>query len=229
MKYDCIFFDIGNTLYFFNYDFLCGLLAERFDISVGGVEMAEAHRKAQISVIRDGVSGFTHAELWDRTYMRWFELAGIDTEKRRDAIDSIRSHPFRHLFWARMEDGTREMLDWFRERGFKLGVISNAEGQIVRLLEYTGLRGRFEVVIDSSEVGVAKPDSRIFSLAMERMGAAPDRSIYVGDIVEIDVKGARQAGMTPILIDREGTNPDSGCITVARAIDLPKLAIFSGA
>lgn len=229
MKYDTIFFDIGNTLYFYNYDFLCELLADRFEIDVGGVELADAHRRAQISVIKGGIEGLTHAELWDRTYLKWFELTGIDNEKARSIIDSIRSHPFRHLFWAHMEEGTREMLDWFRERGFKLGVISNAEGQIRRLLEHTGTYSRFDVVIDSSEVGVSKPDSRIFTLAMERMGAVPSRSIYVGDLVEIDVAGAKGAGLTPILVDRYGNNADAGCITVARAVDLPKLSMFAGA
>jgi len=229
MQYDAIFFDIGNTLYFYNYEFLCGLLSERFNIEVNRAEIAEAHRKAQLSVISQGLDGLTHAEILDRTYGRWFELVGIDERVRGSVIDSIRRHPFKHMFWTRMDEGTKEMLDWFRERGMRLGVISNAEGQIKRLLDHTGLDSRFEVIIDSSEVGVAKPDAEIFRLALEGLGASPERSIHVGDIIEIDVAGARGAGLTPILVDREGRNSDAGCITVARAVDLPNLSIFSGA
>ncbi|MBN1283623.1 MAG: HAD family hydrolase [Proteobacteria bacterium] len=228
MRYDSIFFDVGNTLYFYNYDFLCGLLSERFDIEVDGAELAAVHRRAQLSVVREGLEGRTHEELWGRTYRRWFEMAGIDGEKAGEAIDAVRTHPFRHLFWSRMEEGTREMLDWFRERGFRLGVISNAEGQIRRLLEHTGINSRFDVVVDSSEVGVAKPDARIFRMAVEGVRSSPERCVHVGDMVEIDVAGARGAGITPILVDRDGATSEPGLITVARATDLPKLSIFSG-
>jgi len=226
MQFDVIFFDVGNTLYFFDYDFLCGLLSDRFDISANGAELAEAHRRAQLSVIGEGLEGLGHDELWRRTYSRWFTYAGIQEDKVGPVMEAIRSHPFRHLFWAKTDDGTREMLDWFRERGARLGVISNAEGQIRRLLEHTGLDNRFETIIDSSEVGIAKPDSRIFELAMERMGVAPERCIHVGDVPEIDVAGAKAVGITPILIDREGLNPDCGCIRLAKAVDLPGLEIF---
>ena len=229
MQIEAVFFDIGNTLYFYNYDFLCGLLSERFGIAANGAELAEAHRKAQLTVISDGLEGLSHAELWDKTYETWFRLAGIEERVRAEVIDSIRRHPFRHMFWARTEEGTREMLDWFRERGIRLGVISNAEGQIRRLLKHTGMDSRFEVIIDSSEVGIAKPDVGIFRIAMEGMGVAPERSVHVGDLFEVDVAGARAAGLTPILVDREGKKRDADCITVASAIDLPKLPIFAGA
>ncbi len=228
MQFDAIFFDIGNTLYFYDYEFLCELLSERFGIAVGGAELAEAHRKAQLSVISQGLEGLAHDEIWDRTYGRWFELVGVEGRLQGKIIDSIRRHPFKHMFWTRMDEGTKEMLDWFRERGMRLGVISNAEGQIKRLLDHTGLDSRFEVVIDSSEVGVAKPDTEIFRIALEGLGVLPERSIYVGDLIEIDVAGARGAGLTPILVDRDGRNSDADCITVARAVDLPNLSIFSG-
>jgi putative hydrolase of the HAD superfamily len=58
-----------------------------------------------------------------------------------------------------------------------------------------------EFVLDSSEVGVEKPDPRIFRLALERAGLAPDEAVYVGDIYSIDVLGARAAGMGAVLLD----------------------------
>lgn len=228
MKCDAIFFDIGNTLFFYDYDFLRGLILSRFDIEIDGALLAETHRRAQLEVVAEGFVTLTHGEIWEKTHRRWLSLAGVEEARQGPIIDSIRSHPFRHLFWTRMEEGTREMLDWFRERGVKLGVISNAEGQIMRILEHVGIDSRFDVVADSGIIGMAKPDAGIFRYALDSIGAAPERSLHVGDIYEIDVVGARNAGITPILVDREGIHRREGILTVARASDLPRLPMFAG-
>lgn len=228
MKFDTIFFDVGNTLFFFNYEFLRDLLVERFDVAVEVRELEEKHRAMQLSLVRDGLVGtMKNEQLWWEAYRRWFESVGVPPEDVRPISEAIRMHPFRHLFWSRMEDGTPEMLDWFRERGFRLGVISNAEGQIKRLIEHAHLDHRFDVVVDSGVVGVAKPDERIFQLAIERMGAKPARCIHVGDLFEIDVLGARAAGVTPILVDREGISAETDCLTVRRVGELPALPLFT--
>jgi putative hydrolase of the HAD superfamily len=82
-----------------------------------------------------------------------------------------------------------------------LAVISNANGTVREKLVRVGLAGYFEAILDSHEEGVEKPDPRIFEAAMARTGARPASSVYVGDMVCIDVEGARRAGMTPVLID----------------------------
>ena len=117
---------------------------------------------------------------------------------------------------------------WFQERGFKLGVISNAEGQIKRLVKHAQLDEKFEVVIDSGEIGITKPDEGIFRAALEGMGSTGEKSIYVGDQYRIDVLGARNAGITPILVERAYNADERDCITVPRVTDLPKLEIFQG-
>lgn len=228
MNYDAIFFDVGNTLFFYNYDFLRDLLAERFNVNTTNAELETAHKSALLSIVRDGITLKGHDVLSRETYKRWFTSVGVDEDRIDSAIDAIRSHPFRHLFWARLEDGTREMLDWFRERGFKLGVISNAEGQIKRLLEHTNMDYRFDVVLDSGVEGISKPDRRIFNKAAETIGTEPSRCIFVGDLYDVDVLGAQNAGMTPILVDRTGKYKNADCLTVARVADLTKLPIFSG-
>jgi putative hydrolase of the HAD superfamily len=57
------------------------------------------------------------------------------------------------------------------------------------------------IVVDSHIVGVRKPDAAIFTPALEAVGAAPDRVIYVGDTVKNDVAGARAAGLHPVHLD----------------------------
>jgi putative hydrolase of the HAD superfamily len=61
-----------------------------------------------------------------------------------------------------------------------------------------------ECVIDSGNVGVMKPDPRIFHLALEAMNLAPDDTWYVGDMPGIDVIGARKAGIHPVVMDPFG-------------------------
>jgi len=104
-----------------------------------------------------------------------------------------------------------------------MGVVSNADGRVRALLERAGLAPFLEVVIDSSEVGVEKPDHRIFLAATERFGTAPSACAYVGDIYEIDVLGARAAGLHPVLIG-SGDVPESD--PVDRAASLPELHAF---
>lgn len=228
MNYDTIFFDIGNTLFFYNYEFLRDMLAERFQVKLTLDEIRNGHNAMRLSVVTDGLNGkLSHDELWWEAYRRWFLGLGIPEEDVRQVSEAVRNHPFRHLFWSKMEEGTREMLDWFRERGFKLGVISNAEGQIKRLIEHANLGDRFDAIIDSDVVGFVKPDERIFMHAVERVGSRPERSVHVGDLFEVDVTGARRAGLTPILVDPYGLNEEADCIKIQRAVDLPKLSMFT--
>jgi len=69
-----------------------------------------------------------------------------------------------------------------------------------QLLEQAGLAQTLEFILDSSEVGLEKPDPRIFLAATERLNLPPAACAYVGDIYEVDALGARSAGLEPILI-----------------------------
>jgi putative hydrolase of the HAD superfamily len=60
-------------------------------------------------------------------------------------------------------------------------------------------------VVASGELGVAKPDPRIFAHAVERFGLAADEVVYVGDRILVDALGAAAAGLIGVWIDREGT------------------------
>jgi HAD superfamily hydrolase (TIGR01549 family) len=228
MNIEAIFFDVGNTLFFYNYDFLGGLLAERFGVQTNTAELAEAHEVVHKAIVAEGLAKEGQNVVWYESYRRWLRLLRVDEERIPEIIEAIRTHPFRHLFWMRMEEGTREMLDWFHERGVKLGVISNAEGQIRRLIEHAGLGERFDVIADSAIVGSAKPDERIFRFALDALGVEAAHAVHVGDLYDVDVVGARRVGLTPILVDREGTASSSECLTVSRAVDLPMLPLFAG-
>ena len=88
--------------------------------------------------------------------------------------------------------------------GIRLGVISNWDSSAKPILAGLGLLDSFEVVVISSEVGVSKPDERIFRIALEKAGIAPDRCLYVGDNYYDDAVGAAAAGMESLIVNRFG-------------------------
>ena len=85
--------------------------------------------------------------------------------------------------------------------GLRLAVVSNANGKLKVLFNRLGLSRHFEVMLDSTEEGVEKPDRRLFDIAVERMGARRDEVVHVGDLFSVDVEGARAAGLQAILLD----------------------------
>ena len=90
----------------------------------------------------------------------------------------------------------------------RVAVVSNSDGSVRGSLGEAGLLDLFEFVVDSHEVGVAKPDPAIFHAALERMGLEPSNAWYVGDSVFHDVNGARAAGLSrALLVDPYGLGP----------------------
>lgn len=101
-------------------------------------------------------------------------------------------------------------LDELAARGLPLAVVSNWDSRLPTVLAALGLSPRFRFVLVSAECGIEKPDPRIFRLAAERMGSAPDRLLYVGDLWPEDVKGPQAAGMPALWIDRDGGGEGAG-------------------
>jgi putative hydrolase of the HAD superfamily len=94
-----------------------------------------------------------------------------------------------------------------RERGIKLVVVSNWDWSLHERLAETGLTPLLDGALASAEVGAAKPDPAIFEAALRLTGTTPDQTWHVGDTPAADVEGARAAGITPVLIARDGGAP----------------------
>ena len=94
-----------------------------------------------------------------------------------------------------------------KQRGVTLAVISNFDSRLVRILDGLGIGPWFADVFVSSRVGYAKPDRRIFDVALSRHGLLAENAIHVGDSEANDLHGARKAGLKALLIDRK---PPSG-------------------
>jgi putative hydrolase of the HAD superfamily len=110
--------------------------------------------------------------------------------------------------FAGLRPGTRETLRELRERGARLGLVSNCSSDVRTMLDRADLLPLFDTVTLSAEVGLMKPDPRIFRHAMDALGVT--EGYYVGDGDDGELAGARRAGLTDVLFDlgegRSGTH-----------------------
>lgn len=105
---------------------------------------------------------------------------------------------------------TLPVLEAIRQEGYSLAVVSDAqksfcldEGRIL------GIESFFDHIVLSTHFGFRKPDSRLFSIACNLLEVTPPEAVFVGDHPDKDVSGAKQIGMSVILIDRSSRNRGS--------------------
>ena len=118
-------------------------------------------------------------------------------------------------------DDVIPVLERLRSAGLTLGIVSNFEEWLERLLERLGVRELFDVRVISGIEGVEKPDPRIFLLAMDRAGVEPTRSVYVGDNPALDIEPALAVGMFPVLVDRRDRYLDTPRSRISSLEELP--------
>jgi putative hydrolase of the HAD superfamily len=111
-----------------------------------------------------------------------------------------------------------------RGAGVKLVAASNWDVSLHEQLARSGLDALLDGALSSAEVGAPKPDPEIFARALALAGAAPGEALHVGDDLEADVGGALAAGLTPVLIDRDGSvEAPPGVRRIASLAELPAL------
>lgn len=111
-----------------------------------------------------------------------------------------------------------------RGAGLLLGVITNNESvHQRRKLATVGLADAFDAVVISGEIGYAKPTAAIFTHACRALAVLPEQAVHVGDLLDIDAYGARDAGLRGVWLDRRGLH-DGGVTDVAVVSELGALA-----
>ncbi|HVA81597.1 MAG TPA: HAD-IA family hydrolase, partial [Candidatus Binataceae bacterium] len=100
------------------------------------------------------------------------------------------------------------MLGMLKQAGLKLGVISNFDYRLYRLLAGLGFGGLFDSITISSEAGYAKPRREIFAAALARHGIAAAAAMHVGDSLHHDFEPARALGFSAVLIDPVMPSPE---------------------
>jgi putative hydrolase of the HAD superfamily len=136
------------------------------------------------------------------------DALGVGDDVRADLLPQLGKAFIGLETWSHQIEGSVEGAEALKAAGVRIGIVSNADGTVAAVLEASGTAQvgpgpgvEVEVIIDSGAVGVAKPDPRIFHLALDAMGLDPATTWYVGDMPTFDVVGARAAGLFPILMD----------------------------
>lgn len=158
------------------------------------------------------------SEVWVGMYALLCRRLGIEQEAEaiaRRVYDEF-GDPGRWRAYPDVAPALRRL----RERGLRVGVISNWDRRLSAVLSGMGIGGLLDEVLSSAEVGLHKPDPRIFELACERVGVRPGEAAHVGDHRYADVLGANAAGMTAVLVDRRGNGTEDGSIADFHAIEL---------
>ena len=127
----------------------------------------------------------------------------------------------------RLFDDALPCLRALRALGLRLAAITNAAGDYQRAkLSALGLGSAFDAVLISGELGVAKPHHTIFRRACRALGVPPAQAVHVGDRLDTDAEGARNAGMHGVWLDRSGHGAlprDAGISVIQRLVELPAL------
>ena len=127
------------------------------------------------------------------------------------ALAELHTYHTASNLWEYVPDAVLPALQALRERGLRLVVVSNANGTLRAHLDRLDMTSRFDVVLDSADEGVEKPDPRFFEIALEKSGARKETTIHVGDLYYVDVAGARSAGLRGVLLDEANLRPDADC------------------
>jgi HAD superfamily hydrolase (TIGR01509 family) len=192
-----IFFDVGNTLLFPNWDRILAALHQRNVLpTLDQLQSFERKTKNEFDAILESGSAVDHG-FWYMFYAHLMESLEIEDPP---LLDQLVADTRISANWCMIRPGTRDALLRLANK-YRLGVISNADGKIAQVLERCGIADCFEVIIDSGIVGFEKPHPAIFAAALRAMGSAPNESLYVGDIYSVDYLGAKAAGMEAILMD----------------------------
>lgn len=202
---DTIFFDVGGTLLDPDLPRMLTPLPERARPTAE--QLAAADRAAKHAIPprtetgaagklgQDGPVNKGHWTVFFETLLKAVDCEDLLGEMLRRAGDSA--------YWTLLDAAVPPVLAELK-RGYRLAVISNADGRIDRVLQAARIADFFEQIIDSGRVGLEKPDPRVFGAALEAMGSQAERSLYVGDIYGIDYCGATAVGMQAVLLDRTG-------------------------
>jgi FMN phosphatase YigB (HAD superfamily) len=201
-RFDAVLFDAGGVLVLPDPTVLIPLLAP-----YGAYDRISDHRRAHYAGMARKSSEGSDERDWEAYNRAYVERVGVidDIDNAVEVLDRTRSA---HL-WRWPIPETIEALRSLVTAHVPMGVVSNAAGQIQAVLRRTnvcqvGLGPGVEMrcVVDSHDVGVAKPDPRIFDFALPHFdGVERARIAYVGDSVSMDIASSKAAGLHPILLD----------------------------
>lgn len=211
---DAVVFDIGGVFMIRHWEPVCnGMSRGGFEIAPDPDRFHEAHYHAvrALSNHLGGEIDEASREFWSHFERGYLTHLGVAPDRLEIAVETI----FVEVFGKEPKPVWRQLLSdnisGFRriaEAGIPVAIVTNNDGTAEKQLSDFGIcqigDGPFTnvaAIADSGTLGIAKPDPRIFSPAIDALGVTASRALYVGDTVHADVFGARAAGMPVVQLD----------------------------
>lgn len=215
MPLETLFLDAGGVLLYPNWIRISDTLRRHgVVVTPQALASAEPHAKRKLDVgqtietTTDSSRGWLYFNLI-------LEHAGIpESRQTDDALQELHAYHTASNLWEYVPSHVRPALDALKFHGLRLVVVSNANGTLCAHMRRLGLDDCFHTILDSQDHGVEKPDPRFFRIALDQSGASPDTTVHVGDLYQVDVLGARAAGLRGVLLDEAGLYPDVDCLRV---------------
>jgi putative hydrolase of the HAD superfamily len=204
-----VLFDLDDTLFAHRAAVALGVMAHRHNL---GGTLAEADDASELErwrlleelhyhrYLAGEVDYFAQRRARARDFVAPFDLDLADDAHADRWFDEYRIEYERS--WA-LHDDAIPCLERLRADGRRIGIITNGDLTFQQSkVERVGLSPLVEHVIASGELGIAKPDRRIFEHACQAFGVAATDAAYVGDRLATDAIGAAAAGLTGVWLDR---------------------------
>jgi putative hydrolase of the HAD superfamily len=227
---EVVFFDAGETILHPHPSFaeLFAATCQQHRIEIEPADVARAQERLAPHLLEIGdESGIQNPSLspdasfrfWTYLYRRLLQELGLDKSLATELYQVFSDSRSYKLF-----DDVKPALEKLEDVGLRLGLISNFEGWLEKLLVELEIGHVFDVSVISGVEGVEKPDPRIYELALQKAGVEASRSVHVGDSVRFDIEPARSAGMNVVLLDRVGRYGGAeACPTISSLEELPTL------
>jgi putative hydrolase of the HAD superfamily len=194
VRYRAVIFDLWQTLVPFDFEeskrfggkiaAIAGVEPERFwDAWLGARHLPDRNT----GPMRDHLAAF---------------FADFDTEPDLDEILALRLERAKRLLVPRPD--ALPTLDELRRRGYLLGMISVCTEDVPQAWDQTPLGGKFDATVFSCDVGVSKPDPRIYEIACKELGVEPGDCLFVGDGANDELPGAERVGMAAVQLRAPG-------------------------
>lgn len=220
-----VLFDLGSTLIYFNGDW-------NTVIHQSDRELLRSLQANQISCADDHFA----AKFRQRLMQYYIERELKHTEHttahilrqlledfgcRNVAEDTIR-HALAAMYTVSQdcwqpEPDALPVLQKLKDRGYRLGLISNAadDADVQVLIDKAGIRSFFDVILTSANERIRKPNPHIFYRALDNMNISPAQAAMVGDKLDADILGAQNAGIYSIWITKRATPPEDQSLYTA--------------